>query len=74
MQTWQRNFRGLQAGEGRRGSNASQTGGSCLEVLVQEIAAVCAAVGPHQIDALANAVFQRFKESGAIQGQMARKR
>ena len=37
-------LQGLQAGEGRRGSNASQTGDSCLEALWQEIAAVCAAV------------------------------
>ena len=60
----------LQAGEERRGSNFSQTGDSCLEALWQQIAAVCAAVGPNQIDALANAVFQRFKESGAVQEQM----
>ena len=61
---------GLQAGEERRGSNASQTGDSCLEDSRQQIAAVCAAVGPNQVDALANAVFQRFKESGAVQKQM----
>ena len=60
----------LQAGEGRRGSNTSQTGDCCLEAMWQQIAAVCAAVGPNHVDAFANAVFQRFKESGAIQGQM----
>ena len=57
---------GLQAGEQRRGSNASQTGENCLEAFWQQIAAVCTAVGPNQVDALANAVFQRFKESGAV--------
>ena len=31
---------------------------------------MCAAVGPNQIDALANAVIQRFKESGAVQEQV----
>ena len=36
----------------------------------QQIAAVCAAVGPNQIDALANAVIQRFKESGGVQEQV----
>ena len=60
-------LQGLQAGEERRGSNASQTGDSCLEALWQQIDAVCAVVGPNQIDALANAVIQRFKESGAVQ-------
>ena len=30
----------------------------------------CAAVGPNQVDALASAVFQRFKESGAVQEQV----
>ena len=63
-------LQGLQAGEERRGSNASQTGDSCLEALWQQIAAVCAAVGPNHIDALANAVVQRFKESGAVQKQV----
>ena len=60
----------LQAGENRRGSNASQTGDSCLEDFWQQIAAVCAAVGPNQVDALANAVLQTFKDSGAVQEQM----
>ena len=60
----------LQAGEERGGSNPSQTGDSCLEALWQQIAVVCGAVGPNQVDALANAVFQRFKESGAVQEQM----
>ena len=41
-----------------------------MEALWQQIAAVCAAVGPNQVDALANALFQRFRESGATQGQM----
>ena len=49
-------LQGLQAGEERRGSNASQTGDSCLEALWQQITAVCAAVGPNQVDAFANAV------------------
>ena len=66
-------FQELQAGEARRGSNASQTGDSCLQALWQQIAAVCAAVGPNQVDVLANAVFQRFKESGAAQEQMPRR-
>ena len=70
MQTWQQNFRGLQAGEERRGSNASQTGDSCLKVSWQQIAAVCAAVGPKKVEAFANAVLQGIKESGAVQGQM----
>ena len=65
-------LQGVQAGE-RRGSNDLQTGDSCLEALWQQIAAVCAAVGPNQVDALANAVFQRFKESGAVQEQMPRR-
>ena len=60
----------LQAGEERRGGNASQTGGCRLEALWQQIAAVYPAVGPNQVDALASAVFQRFKESGATQEQM----
>ena len=60
----------LQAGEERRDTNASQKGDSFLEALWQQIAAVCAAVGPNQIDALANAIIQRFKESGAVQEQM----
>ena len=47
MQTWQQNFRGCKAAEERRGSNASQTGNSCLEVLGQQIAAVCATLGPN---------------------------
>ena len=59
----------LQAGEERRGGNASQTGDCRLEALWQQVAAVCA-VGPNQVDALANAVLQRCKESGAIQEQM----
>ena len=59
----------LQAGEERRGGNASQTGDCRLEALWQQVAAVCA-VGPNQDDALANAVLQRCKESGAIQEQM----
>ena len=63
-------LQGLQAGEERRNSNDSQTGDSCLEALWQQLAAVCAAVGPNQIDALANAVVQRFKESGAVQEQV----
>ena len=50
--------------------NASQTGDNCLEALWQQIAAVCAAGGPNQIDALANAVIQKFKESGAVQEQV----
>ena len=37
-------LQGLQAGEERRGSNASQTGDCCLEAFWQQIAAVCAAV------------------------------
>ena len=53
--------------EKRRGSNASQTGDGCLEALWQQIAAVCAAVGPNLIDAFAHAVIQKFKESGAVQ-------
>ena len=61
-------LQGLQAGEERRSSNASQTGDRCLEAS-RQLAAVCAAVGPNQIDALANAV-QRFKESGAVQEQV----
>ena len=64
-------LQGLHAGEERRGSNASQTGGSCLEASWQQIAAVCVAVEPNQIDALASAVVQRFKESS---GAGARKR
>ena len=63
-------LQGLHAGEERRRSNASQTGDSCLEVLWQQIAAVCAAVGPNQIDTLADAVVQRFNESGAVQEQV----
>ena len=63
-------LQGLQAGEERRGSNASQTGDSCMEASWQQIAAVCAAVGPNQVGALANDVFQRFKESGAVQELM----
>ena len=38
----------------------------CLEASWQQITAVCAAVGPNQVDA----VFQRFRESGPTQGQM----
>ena len=60
----------LQAGEERRGNNASQTGDSCLKVSWQQIDPVCAAVGPNQVEAFANAVLQRIKESGAVQGQM----
>ena len=41
-------LQGLQTGEERRGSNASQMGDSCLEASWQQIAAVCAAVGPNQ--------------------------
>ena len=63
-------LQGLQAGDERRSSNASQTGDSCLEALCQQIDAVCAAVGPNEIDALASAVVQRFKESGAFQEQV----
>ena len=59
-------LQGLQAGEERRRSNASQTGDCCLEASWQLIGAVCAAVGPNQVDAL----FQRFRESGPTQGQM----
>ena len=55
-------LQGLQAGEERKGSNASQTWDSCLEALWQQIAVVCAALGPNQVDALANAVLQRFKQ------------
>ena len=62
-------LQGLQAAEERRSSNASHTGDSCLEALWQQIAAACAAVGPNQIDALASAVVQRFKEIGAVQKQ-----
>ena len=63
----------LQAGEERSGSYASQTHDCCLETLWQQNAAVCAAVGPNHVDALANADFQRFKESGAAQEQMPRR-
>ena len=38
-----------------------KTGDCCLEALWQEIAAVCAAVGSNQVDA----VVQGFRESGA---------
>ena len=41
------------------------------------VAANCCCVccsGPNQVDALANAVFQRFKESGAVQDADTRKR
>ena len=59
-------LQGQQAGEETRGSNASRTGDCCLEASWQQITAVCAAVGPKQVDA----VFQRFRESGPTQGQM----
>ena len=52
-------LQGSQAGEERGGSNASQTGDSCLEALWQQFAAVCAALGPNQVDALATAVFKK---------------
>ena len=41
-----------------------------MEAVWQQIAAVCAAVVPNQIDALATAVVQRFKKSGAVQEQV----
>ena len=68
MQKWQQNFK---KGEG---SNASQTGDSCLEASCQQIAAVCGAVGPKQVDALANAVFQRLQGKWSSSGADARKR
>ena len=42
---------------------------SCMEASWQQIAAVCAAVGPNQVDVMANPVLQRLKESGAVQEQ-----
>ena len=64
----------LHAGAERRGSNASQTGDGCLEALWQQIAALYAAVGRSQVDALADAVSERFKESAATRGADAKKR
>ena len=44
-----------------------------MEALWQQIAAVYAAVGPNQIDVLAIAVIQKFKESVAVQEHMPRR-
>ena len=52
----------LQAGEERRGSNASQTGDCCMEALWQQIIVL----GTNQAEAMS----QRYREMGAIQGQM----
>ena len=64
----------LQAGEERKGSNASQTGDGCLEASWQQITAVCAAVGPSQVDALAKAVSQKVQRKWSNPGADARKR
>ena len=53
----------LQAGEERRGSNASQTGDCCLEEMFQRVVAL----GTNGVEVL----FQRTqREIGAVQGQM----
>ena len=67
-------LQGLQAGEERRGSNASQTGDSCLKVSWQQIDPVCAAVGPNQVEAFANAVLQRDQGKWSSPGSDARKK
>ena len=61
-------LQGLQAGEEGRGSNASPTSDGCLEALWEQIAAVCAAVGPNQVDALANGsrCQEEMKEEGIV--------
>ena len=57
---------GLQAGQERRGGNASQTGDGCLEALWQQFIGL----GANGIEIFA----QRLqKEMGAAQGQMPRK-
>ena len=56
----------LQAGEERRGSNASQTGDGCLETLWQQLIAL----GAHGIEAF---VQRLQKATGAAQGQMPRR-
>ena len=52
----------LQAGEERRGSDASQTGDFCMEALWQQFIAV----GANRVEAM----FQRYRVMGAAQGQM----
>ena len=52
----------LQAGEERRGSNASQTCDCCMGALWQQIVAL----GANRVEAM----FQRYREMGAAQGQM----
>ena len=52
----------LQAGEERRGSNASQTGDCCVEALRQQIVALAA----NRVEAM----FQRYRGMGAAQGQI----
>ena len=51
----------LQAGEERRGSNASQTGDCCMEALWQQIVALAAN--------RAEAMFQRYRGMGAARGR-----
>ena len=56
-------LQGLQAGEERRGSNASQTNDGCLEALWQQLVAL----GVNGIET----IVQRLpREMGAAQGQM----
>ena len=52
----------LQAGEERRGSNASQTRDGCMEALWQQIIAL----GANRVEAM----FQKCREMGSAQGQM----
>ena len=59
-------LQGLQAGEERRGSNASQTGDGCMEALWQQFIAL----GANGIETFV----QRLpREMGAAQGQMPRR-
>ena len=56
-------LQGLQAGEERRGSNASRTGDCCMEAAWQQFITL----GTNRVEAL----FQRFhREMGAAQEQM----
>ena len=59
-------LRRLQAGEERRGSDASQTGDCCMEALWQQIIALV----KNQVEAM----FLRYRELGATQGRLQRKK
>ena len=61
MQKWQQNFVGLQAGEERKGSIASQAEDCCMETMVEQYFAMGADQARCKFEAMCQVSFKKFE-------------